>query len=141
MAKPNWKGAEEEFVSFFPKKTQYVFQFHDSRAAMGAMQSKRVFTTSHPSDFIVTDEGVTFYAEVKSSEDAVSFPFSNIKKSQWTAAIRMAAAKGLYYFFIRHDPVGIWYKIPAQVFIDQYNTGAKSMKWSLLLEYKWREEA
>lgn len=136
-SKSLWEIAQEDFVAAFPNKNQFVFQFHDARAAMGAAQSRRVFTTSHPSDFLVTDQGQTFYAEVKSSENEVSFPFSNIEKGQWIAATRLVAASGYYYFFLKSEHLKQWFKVPASVILEQYHGGIKSIKWSLLTAYKW----
>jgi len=132
---PVWLNAQEEFESWFTGKLRYVFQFEDARQVMGALKTKKVIVQAHPSDYIVTDNGVTFYAEVKSSENPTSFPFANIKTSQWAAAIQVTAAQGLYFFFIRKEPERVWYKVPASVIIDQYRAGIKSIKWSLLTEY------
>lgn len=132
-----WQEAEKDFVSFFPTKFSYVFQFHDSRAAMGATGSKRVFTTEHPSDFVVTHHGVMFYAEVKDCRHVSAFPFANVKKSQWAAAIQQIAAGGRYYFFIRHNHVGgmTWYQVPAKQMLEWKKTAA-SVKWENMDKYK-----
>lgn len=133
-----WKSIEDWFESFWKRKEQYCFQFHDARAAMGAAQSRRVFTTSHPSDFLVTDCGDTFYAEVKDCHDAVSFPFKNVKVSQWQAAIKLRAAYGKYYFFLHSQVRQCWYRVPGHVLVDLYKAGRKSVKWAELAEYLWQ---
>lgn len=132
-----WIEAEKEFESWFNTKRSFCFQFHDARAAKGAGGSQRIFTTSHPSDFIVTDHGVTFFAEVKSSQDPTSFPFAAVQKAQWSAAIQTTSAGGLYYFFIRSEVLKKWFRIPANLMIDMRSDGVKSVKWEHLsvLEY------
>lgn len=131
-----WKDAEEEFKSWWLGKQSFCFQFHDSRAAMGATGSKRVFTTSHPSDFLVTDRGEMFYAEVKSFGGA-SFSFSNIKPSQWSAARQQIAAQGKYFFFLFSTSNGNWYKLEASFLLGIYDEGRKSVRVPELLDFLW----
>ncbi len=137
MSKKEWEEAEEQFISFFQRKDQYVFQFQDSRKVNKLHGgTSRVFTGTHPSDMIVTDRGVTFYAEVKRSENPTSFPFANVKSSQWVAATRQVAAGGLYFFFLRHDPEGQWYKVPAAIMLLKYDV-KKSVRWTDIEQFKW----
>lgn len=131
-----WLDAEEEFESFFKGKQQFVFKFHDTKAAMGVMGTRNVKTVEHPSDYIVTDNGSMYYAEVKSTHNKVSLPFANIQKGQWRAAIRQVAAGGLYFFFVRSEAWKMWYKVPAQVLIEHEKVRS-SIKWSELSDYKW----
>lgn len=135
---PKWKSVQDAFASFWEgRKTAYCFQFHDAREAMGAAGSRRVFTTAHPSDFLVTDKGEMYYAEVKSSENETSFPFSNIKKSQWNAAIRQTAAGGKYFFFLYANKRESWYKLDARFLLDIYHSGRKSVGWAELTDFLW----
>jgi penicillin-binding protein-related factor A (putative recombinase) len=93
-----------------------------------------------PSDFLVVDDGHTFFAEVKSSHDEVSFNLNNVETMQWTAAIRSSAAAGSYFFFIRSEHLGLWFKVPASVMIEQRKT-KKSIKWTELQPYFWKPKA
>jgi penicillin-binding protein-related factor A (putative recombinase) len=135
-----WIDAEAEFISWFQTKSTYCFQFHDARQAKGAGGSNRIFTTSHPADFVVVDNGSMFYAEVKSSQEPISFPFSNVKKSQWNAAIRTTAAKGFYYFFLKSEYLNQWFRIPAVIMIGLYEDGVKSVRWEHLLPFKYERK-
>ena len=137
MSATKWIAAEEEFKSWFSTKQSFCFQFHDARQAKGAGGSQRIFTTSHPSDFVVADHGVMFFAEVKSSQDPASFPFSSVQKAQWSAAIQATAAGCLYYFFIRSEVLKKWFRIPAALMIDMRNEGVKSVKWQHLLALEY----
>lgn len=133
-----WLNAQKEFESYFQGKDYFVFEFHDARIAKGTGGSNRIFTTSHPSDYIVVANGHTFFAEVKSSQEPVSFPFSNIKKSQWSAAKRTVCAKGSYFFFLKNESTKVWYKVPAQVLIAVLDLGVKSIRWDTLNTMLWR---
>lgn len=130
--KLRWLSAQQEFESWFQTKDSFCFEFHDARIAKGTGGSNRIFTASHPADYVVVHKGAMFYAEVKSSQETVSFPFGNIKKSQWNAAIRTVVAGGSYFFFLKKEATGIWYKVPASVLIEVQSLGLKSIRWDAL---------
>jgi penicillin-binding protein-related factor A (putative recombinase) len=92
---------------------------------------------ARPSDFLVTVDGKTFFAEVKSSQDPVSFNLNNVEVSQWTAAIRSVAAGGEYFFFLRSEILGKWFKVPASILVEQRKT-KKSIKWTEIDQYFWK---
>lgn len=132
-----WRDAEDEFEDYWKQfgKSATVFRFQDSYDAMAATRSKTVRAKAQPSDFLVTHDGHTFFAEVKSSTNASSFSLSNIRDNQWRQAMLTTAAKGLYLFYIRNETNGVWYKIPASFFLSLEKDGIKSVKWELLTEY------
>lgn len=133
---PKWVSAQKEFESWFvDRKSAHCFEFHDARLARASGGSRRIFTAAHPSDFIVTDRGKTFYAEVKSCSDPVLFSFSLVRPSQWNAAIRVTRAGGEYFFFIKNETTGVWYKIPGAEFILLRENEKKSAKWAYLSDY------
>lgn len=136
--KQAWKSVEDRFESFWSGKQSYCFQFHDTRAAMGVAKTTKVITAAHPSDFLVTHLGKTFYAEVKSCQDKVSFKFSNIRPAQWAAARQVCAAQGEYFFFVFSHSNSSWYKIPGPYFVNlKLNEGRASVKWAELLDFLW----
>lgn len=132
-----WVDAEQEFESWFTSKHSFCFKFHDARMAKGTGGSNRIFTASHPADYIVTDRGVMFYAEVKSSQNETSFPFASVRKSQWSGAMRTIAAGGTYYFFLRSEHLGCWFRVPASLLVDLFLQDVKSIKWEILLPYHY----
>lgn len=132
-----WLSAQKEFESWFQTKHSFCFEFHDARIAKGTGGSNRIFTTSHPADYVVVDDGNMFYAEVKSSQELISFPFSNIKKSQWSAARRTESAKGDYFFFLKNENTQSWYRVPARVLLNVLDSGGKSIRWELLKPMLW----
>lgn len=137
MTKLVWKDAEEDFADYFVQfgKLATVYKFQDTREAMGTTGSRRVFTQSRPSDFLITHDGLTYFAEVKSSSHATSFPFSGIRPDQWKYAILTTAAKGFYFFYIRSEYLGQWFKIPASFLISLRKQDFKSIKWTDLQPY------
>lgn len=137
MAKKAWMDAEADFESVWVGKTRWCYAFEDSREAMGLSKSRKVFTKARPSDYLVVAEGVTFFAEVKSSQNEVSFNLNNVEESQWIAAIRSVAAGGLYFFFIRSEVNGLWFQVPAAILVAQRKI-KKSIKWEELKPYYWK---
>ncbi len=138
MAAKKWMDAEADFESVWAgKKTSWCYAFEDTREAMGLSKSRRVFTKGRPSDYLVTAQGFTFFAEVKSSQNEVSFNLNNVEESQWQAAIRSVAAGGQYFFFVRCEMDGKWFQVPASVFVEQRKT-KKSIKWDDLQQYFWK---
>lgn len=138
MAKHAWMEAEADFEQTWAgRKDVWCYAFEDTREAIGLAKSRRVFTKGRPSDYLVTANGLTFFAEVKSTENEVSFNLNNVEMSQWQAAIRSAAAGGLYFFFLRCEATGRWYQVPAAVLIEQRKI-KKSIKWTELETYFWK---
>lgn len=138
MPKKDWIIAEEEFAAYIGRmgKNAWLYKFLDTREAMGATGSRRVYTQSRPSDFLVTIGGRTFFAEIKSSQDHVSFPFSSISRDQWKAAIQMEAAKGDYRFYIKNVNTHQWYLLFAQFIVPLQRAGIKSLKWADISNHK-----
>lgn len=130
-----WKSCEHEFESVFAAKGKgaFVHRLSDTAAAK-ATSGKKAFVAKQPSDYVVTDNGFTYYAEVKSSHDEVSFPHSNIQQYQLASARRITKAGGTYVFFIKNLLTGQWYCIPAEIIIA---ADKKSTRWSDIDSYKW----
>lgn len=136
-SKPLWDLAEKEFEGFFPSLGAYVYAFEDTREAQRTGGSRRIFTKARPSDYLVTHEGLTFFAEVKYTDNETSFPLGNIAKEQWSAAMQSTLAGGLYFFFIKSGVMKRWYKVPASVMLETFKV-KKSLKWSELESYVYR---
>lgn len=130
-----WKKTEKEFESAFARKGKgaFVHRLTDTAAAK-ATSGKKAFVKAQPSDYIVTDEGHTFYAEVKSSHDTTSFPHSNIQQFQMASARRITKAGGNYVFFLKNLLTGQWYCVPAEVIIASEK---KSTRWADIENYRW----
>lgn len=116
------------------KKRIFIQRNKDTGDASGRA-GKLVIVAAQPSDFIVTLQGITAYVEVKDCNNKTSFPFSNIRESQWVASKQQVAAKGLYFFVVHHQ--GTWYCIPAKVILD--TTTRKSLPWKDIKEYELKQ--
>lgn len=129
MPTKNWQKAESDFSEAFELwgKQAFVHRLTDTRAA-------RNFVAAQPSDYLVTVNGETFYAEVKSTQDVKAFHFSNIRKQQMAKSRMIAKAGGLYFFFIKSEHLGQWYCIPAQIV---HNHPVKHLTWIELEPYKY----
>lgn len=77
-----------------------------------------------------------FYAEVKSCNNAISFPFANIEKFQWVYANAQEKAGGWYYFFLHNLVTNEWYQVPSKVITSLFRDGIKSVKWLAIQQYK-----
>ena len=132
----DWVDAEKEFVNYWNRfgKLADVFKFEDAREAIG-LTSRKVFTKSQPSDYLVTHDGHTFFAEVKSCSSKTSFALSNIRDSQWRRAKLVTTAKGSYFFFIKSEVRQEWFNVPASYFLTLDKNGIKSIKWEELSQY------
>jgi len=117
-------------------KTVFVYSLVDTKQIKGAMGPKG-FAKAGPSDYIVTENGNMYYAEVKSSNNATSFSFSNFTPSQNAAMVRQCAAKGQYWIFIHNLITDVWYRVPASEILMVKLTKKSSIKWSEMEEYKW----
>lgn len=133
----DWKKAEKDFEDHFSQygKAAFVGRLTDTASAK-AIAGKRAFVAAQPSDYIVTVEGQTFYAEVKSTKDERSFHFSNIRKGQLTASRRVVKARGVYLFFVKSEYHGQWYCVPAQKIHEVFRQ-KKHLTWIELEEYKY----
>lgn len=134
-----WQGAQDEFEARFTDrygKRAFVCWLADTALAKG-IRGKSALALPQPSDAIVTLNGHTWYAEVKSSENPVSFPFGDIRPSQWAASVRQVAAGGEYLFYLKSLATGLWFAVPAQVFHEIRAGGVKSAKWADLHPYQF----
>jgi len=131
----HWKSVEDEFKGIFAAKGKgaFVHRFTDTAAAK-ATSGKRAFVAKQPSDYLVVDNGNTYFAEVKSCREEISFPHSNIQQFQLASARRVTKAGGTYVFFIKNLLTGQWYCVPAEVIIE---SDKKSTRWADIEPYRW----
>lgn len=135
MTKNNGQSSEDIFVDAIKLVAgSFIHKFTDTKSTKGSFIVKAV-----PADFIVAlperiepnlhRPAKLFLAEVKSCSDPVSFPFSQIEKSQWVAATLLAKmGLGNHYLFIvhslHHDQ---WYCLSA---LELISHDKKSIKWA-----------
>jgi len=90
-----------------------------------------------PSDYMLTVDGVTTYAEVKSCSNKTSFPFSQIETGQWAAMVQVLAAGGRYLFFLHNIETNTWYAVPGQHIKTTHDQGKHSVKWADLEAFRY----
>jgi penicillin-binding protein-related factor A (putative recombinase) len=121
----------DDYWASFGRRAALV-KFEDAAALYG--KNKRpVANAAKPSDRLVTFEGETFYAEVKSTIDPRRFGFNKIRKTQRGYAKQITAAGGRYDFYIHSLHLDQWFRVPAQVILT---TEAKSLSWEELKPYE-----
>lgn len=108
------KPSEQIFEQTFEGLGAFVNRISDSFDAA----KQRKVTTRKPSDFIVTYQGDTFYAEIKSISEKDRFSFSSIQPEQWRVATRVYRAGGKYYFYLHFIAFNRWFKVPAEVILN-----------------------
>lgn len=136
MSKNNGVSSEEAFEKKIQKlhgKDCYLHQMVDSKQARNKVKS-------NPSDWVVTINGVTAYAEVKSCSNETSFPFSNFTKGQMNGMTRQSRAGGKYWIFIHHITTDKWYWIDGYTVLSTIDNGKKSLSWKELENHKWEED-
>lgn len=99
----------------------------DSKALRGLNGGRAVGDFPKPSDYLVCDNGLLHYAEVKSTDKTTRFPFSDIRPAQKAKALTMAAIGGPYFFYIYSFGTSKWYILPAHQFAEAVKNGRKSI--------------
>lgn len=132
----DWQQAQKDFEDHWIQfgKKAWVHRFSDTAQAIG-MSGRGAVTAAQPSDYLVTHEGVTFFAEVKHSADPVSFAHSGIRPKQAACARMSIPAGALYFFFIKSKALGKWFCVPASVIYG--NLKSKSTRWADIQEFEW----
>jgi hypothetical protein len=129
-AKNDGTAAEKAFETLI--RADVLYRFPDQKALTGLNGGRRVGDFPKPSDYLITRDTATFYAEVKSVQSEVSFPFADIRPSQKSMALRQAAVGGRYDFYIFSFGLGEWFLMTEQVFAAAVAAGAKSIKFKEL---------
>ena len=85
-----------------------------------------------PSDLLVTDDGETFYAEVKCTDNPFGITQSLVKQ-QAGSRKRILRARGAYVYYIYSSARKEWYEIPGEYF---ELTPKGTIYWDNLSNYK-----
>jgi Recombination protein U. len=138
MAKNTGKPSENAFEAALNKlgKRAYYCRLVDAAEIFGRV-GKTGNVRPQPSDYIITVDGVTSYAEVKSTTDETAFRFSLLRTKQTAAARQILSAGGEYNVFVHHLPTDRWYRIPYSVIATVQQTGKASIKWHDLQDFQW----
>ena len=85
------KPSEDIFEENMKALGAHVYRFEDHADVNKSRVRKRI-VSSKPSDYLVTEKGLTAYAEVKSIAESSRFDFSRIEKRQWREATKVTKA-------------------------------------------------
>lgn len=118
-------------------KRGYWYRIKDAAAIRGLTGRVGVGMDATPSDYMCVVWGMTFFAEVKSTQHETLFEFGLLKAGQNAHGKRIVAAGGEYWIFIHRLATGDWYKVPMWVVQDfEAGTGRRSMAWNEMERFK-----
>lgn len=100
-----------------------------------------VVLSSKPSDFVVVDNGYTFFAEVKSTNNARGVTTSLFEQQRVKRDKFLKAGAG-YSYFVFSTVRNAWYTIPASVIVENANRtwDELSMYKNFTLTDRWRTD-
>lgn len=128
----NGTQAQDDFEDHWKKKPgSHAWRMRDKKDINGLNGKKigkpgGIAAFAQPSDFLVTDEGVLFFAEVKSTSDPKRFNYNQIEPAQRSAASISAACGSPYFFFIYSIARAQWFILTAAQFVADMKAGKSS---------------
>jgi len=108
-------------------KECYIQRLIDNSDLMNRGNRGHASLPRQPADFIVMLKGLTFFAEVKGTEQD-KFYLSRFEPSQWAGMMRSHAAGGNYNIFIYHVPSKLWTVVSAEYILKLSAENVKSFK-------------
>lgn len=137
MTAQGGKLAEKKILNWLKnqRKDLYISRFVDTydanRDRWLVANQKKVIIPRRPSDAIVVEKGVTYFLEVKTSDNK-SGVTSTLFREQVAERTRIEAAGGLYVYLIYSTLRETWYKVSSSTLqIFNYNCS-----WDNLEQYK-----
>jgi hypothetical protein len=132
------KPSETNFLKFWKRygKKAHVFRFTDASEATGLNRRVTVIK-AQPSDWLITCNGRTWYAETKSTTDTKKFSFSLLRKTQSAFAKMILAAGGEYIVYVHRLATDQWYAVPYAQIDFLREAGKGSMSWDDLSPFEW----
>lgn len=140
-SKNTGKPSEREFentLNFIYGKALHIVEFFDA-AYLHGLNKRAVIAPEQPADRLVTANGQTFFAEIKSVLNGTAFPFSIIKTNQLLAAKKQMLSGGLYFFFVHNLAGDVFYIVPASQVFETMESGKKSLKWNEMTRWELYE--
>jgi penicillin-binding protein-related factor A (putative recombinase) len=130
MGRNTGKDSEASFRELFRSygKDAFLHRLTDASDIYG-MTGEAANADSQPSDFIVVCRGQTYFAEVKSTQNKTSFPFSLLRPTQSAHALQITKAGGGYQIFVLSIALGKWFVVPYDTIQVVKAQGRASLKW------------
>lgn len=139
MAKKNTgKPSEEIFEKSYDSlgKRAYYCRLVDAAEVKGRT-GRMGHVRPQPSDYILVVDGKTSFAEVKSTHNETSFPFSLLRTKQSAAARMILGAGGSYFVYLHDINRDRWFRVPYDVIQITKDHGKASIPWADLKEFSW----
>lgn len=133
MAKNTGRPTQKEFEARIARygKRAHLKRFTDASEVRGKTGAAG-FYEAQPSDYFLTFDGTMRYLEVKSSQDATAWRFSQMEKSQVSHAEMITSAGGRYDIVVQRLPDGTWFHFPYSLVKTVREQGRSSIPWSML---------
>ena len=132
MAKNHGKETERDFETILLRqgKAAYFHRLVDAAYIYGLV-GEASDAPPQPSDYVAVIKGRTQFAEVKSTENKTSFPFSLLRIKQSSAATQILAAGGDYLIYIKalSLPNQPWFAVDYRTVRVLKDLGQASIKW------------
>lgn len=130
--------AFENTLKFIYGKALHIVEFYDA-AHLHGLNKRAVMVPEQPADRLVTANGQTFFAEIKSVLNGTAFPFSMIKSNQLHAARMQVLSGGSYMFMVHNLATDTFYIVPAAEVFATKEAGKESLKWAEMTEWELYE--
>lgn len=131
--KPLSKLCEDAVERYFNRnKSTVCTRFADTHDTFQG-RGHGVTLSAKPSDFIITDNGTTFYAEVKSttSQEGIT---GGLFKQQAARRDRLLKAGALYLYFVYSEALDCWFSLDGIDIADNPNR-----KWGEIFDRQFEE--
>lgn len=138
MTKNTGQSAQSDFeriIRSFGKRA-YLHRLVDASDVHG-LTGQATNISAQPSDFILVMDGRTEFAEVKSTVNETSFPFSLLRATQSAAARQVLAAGGMYFAYVKSLHHDRWFRVPYTLVQMMKDVGTGSLKWAKLEDFAW----
>ncbi len=128
----NWQKAEDIVYNYFSsRKDSYITRLkdtHDINAQLRRFGERPIILgKKRESDFIVIEDGITYFAEVKCTTN-VKGVTKSLFSSQEGKRNRILRANGSYHYFIYSTVREQWYMVPAVVIAENPNRTWEELK-------------
>jgi penicillin-binding protein-related factor A (putative recombinase) len=139
MVKNTGKPSEKLFTEALQRlgKKAYYHRFVDAAEIKGKTGKVATAATAQPSDYIVIIDSHLHFAEVKSTTNKTSFPFSMLNQNQSNEAKKVLAAGGSYWIYVHSLEQKQWYRFPYSLVTAVKEAGKSSIKWQDLHPFIW----
>lgn len=122
------KAAEAEFEARFNAQPRtIVYRIPDLRDLVGLNGGKRLTDYAKPSDYIVSQEDRTWFAEVKSTHNVTRLSYACLQKGQRAMCLKQAKIGGKWDLHVFGYVPGQWFIVDCQRIAADIKAGVASI--------------